>query len=144
MYRVPLTLHKALRDGKTPIIYCTIDTGMGKRVYASKELTCTISSALEKSARVLSFGSFERTILPITANVLTAYEGKQQQHCSIQLDNTDRYFSRLIAKEPFLGCTLTIYMGLESDSTTSHVGIFQGVISEISLMPTMSVEADER
>ncbi len=144
MYRVPLTLHKALQEGQNPVIYCVIDTGMGKRVYSSKELTCTISSALEQSARVISFGTFERTILPRTENVLTSYEGKQKQHISIQLDNADRYFSKLIAKEPLLGKTLTIYIGLESDSTASHIGIYSCPISEVSPMPTMTIEADER
>lgn len=144
MSRVPLTLHKALEDGKSPVIYCVIDTHMGKRVYGSKELTCTISSALEKTARVISYGSFERTIMPRKDDVLTAYSGKQLQHGTVHLDNADRYFSRMIAKEPFLGRTLSIYIGLESDASTSHKSIFSGKVSEVAIGSVMVLEADER
>lgn len=144
MYRVPLTLHKALQEGQNPVIYCVIDTGMGKRVYSGKELTCTISSALEKSARVVSFGSFERTIQPKRSDVLTAYGDKQTQHLSMQFDNADGYFARMVAKEPLVGATLSVRFGLESDTSTSHISIFSGTISEVSLLPTMTIEVDDR
>jgi hypothetical protein len=144
VYRVPLTLHNALERGESPVIYAVIDTHMGKRVYAGKELTCTISSALEQSARVLSFGTFERTLIPRKDDVLTAYSGKQVQHISIQLDNADRYFSRLIAKEPFLSRPISVYVGFEADAATGHISLFTGTITELSYMAVMTIEADER
>ena len=101
------------------------------------------TSILESSARVLSFGSFERTSQPIKDDVLTAYSGKQIQHMSLQLDNADRYFSRLIAKEPFLGRTLSIYVGFEAELEATHIRLFSGTISEVSIGNTMTIEAEE-
>ena len=97
---------------------------------------------IESSARVVSYGSLERTLFPRTADVLTAYTGRQIQHLSIQLDNSDGYFSRLIAKEPFLSRTLTLYVGLESYETTEHVQLFSGTITDLSVMPIMTVTAE--
>ena len=136
-------MHNRLMRGEIPIAYAVVTTHMGKRVFAEKEMTVTIASALEQSARVLSFGSFERTSQPIKDDVLAAYSGKQIQHMSIELDNADRYFSRMIAKEPFLGRNLSIYVGFESEPEATHIRLFSGTISEVSIMNTLTVEAEE-
>jgi hypothetical protein len=144
-----------------------IQTHLGYRAYAEKELTTGFDKlaaiadgtyladgtiiagsdsvgVIDKSARVLSFSSFERTIQPQKSDVLTAYSGKQLQHISIELNNTDRYFSRLIPKEPFLGRPVNVYVGFEADPQGEHLSIFRGIISELSVMPVFTIEADER
>jgi hypothetical protein len=144
-----------------------IQTHLGYRAYAEKELTTGFDTlaaiadgtyladgtniagsdsigVIDKSARVISFSSFERTIQPQKNDVLTAYSGKQLQHISIELNNTDRYFSRLIPKEPFLGRPVNVYVGFESDPQGEHLSIFRGIISELSVMQVFTIEADER
>ena len=160
-------MHNRLMRGEQPTIYVVIDTHLGYRAYSAKEMTAvfdvlgfladgshladgsiTAGSAsagvLEKSARLLDPGSFERTISPKKDDVLAAYQGKQQQHISVQLDNADNYFSRLTAKEPFIGRTLRIYVGFEDEPQADHLRPFTGIISELSMLPVLTLEADER
>jgi len=167
VYRVPITFHKRLLRGEVPITYALITTHLGYRAYAAKELaqvfdisgyiadgsvtadgTHTAGSEtiglIDKAARVLDMGRLERTIQPKTDDVLAAYSGKQLQHISIEMDNADRYFSRLIAKEPFVGRPIAIRCGFEADSYASHINLFTGIISEIDVGHTMTIEADER
>ena len=40
-YRIPISMHNRLMRGEKPIAYAVIDTHMGKRVYAEKEMTVT-------------------------------------------------------------------------------------------------------
>ena len=143
MYRVTADFHNALMRGEKPVLYCVITTHMGKRVYAAKELQVTISDALEKSARVLDFGSFERTAMPLTRNVLTAYSSKQLQHIRIQLDNSDAHFAKLSAKEPFLSRPISVYVGFESIAATSHLSLFTGKIVELSVLNILTIEAKD-
>lgn len=167
MYRVPITFHKRLLRGEVPITYALITTHLGYRAYAAKELTQVFDISgyiadgsvmadgthtagsetiglIDKAARVLDMGRLERTIQPKKDDVLAAYSGKQLQHISIELDNADRYFSRLIAKEPFVGRPIAIRCGFEADSYASHINLFTGIISEIDVGHTMTIEADER
>ena len=167
MYRIPINFHKRLMRGEKPIAYAVIHTHLGYRAYAEKELAAVFEAAprlldgswlldgsatlgadsfgiIDKAARVLSFGSFEKTISPMKDDVITAYQGRQLQHMEIQLDNTDRYFSRLIPKEPFLGRSIEILVGFEAEPQHTHLQRFYGVISELSVLPVLTIEADER
>jgi hypothetical protein len=167
MYHIAKSMHDRLMRGEQPTPYVVVETHLGYRAYAAKELTEVFdvlgliadgsvmadgshtagsesAGVLEKSARVLDFGAFERTLQPRTADVMAAYNMKQKQHMTIQFDNADRYFSRLIAKEPFIGRPMWSYVGFETDPQSEHLRIFAGRISEISALPVMTVEADER
>lgn len=167
MYRLPIAFHDRLMRGEIPITYILITTHLGYRAYAEKELSQVFDIAgyiadgtvdadgshtagaetiglIDKAARVLDMGSLDRTIQPKKGNLLAAYGGKQLQHISIELDNMDRYFSRLIVKEPFIGRSIAIRCGFEADSYAAHISLFTGVISEISVLATLTVEADER
>jgi len=100
---------------------------------------------LDKAGRALSFGAFERTVAPRSKDVLASYSSKQLQHASVTLDNADRYFSRLIPREPFLTKDLDIYCGFEADPFAEHLRLFSGVISEVGIKGSQfMVEADER
>jgi len=93
---------------------------------------------------VLDFGSFERTISPAKDDVLTALGNKQLQHISVEMDNVDRYFSKLIAKEPFIGRPIYVFIGFQNEPIHSHFSIFRGTITELSVLDTMTIEADEK
>jgi len=165
--RITKGIHDRLMRGEQPVIYALVETHLGYRAYAAKELGKVFdllahildgsfdldgstllgsesAGVIEKSAKLIDPGSFERTISPQKSEVLAAYQGKQKQHISIQMDNADRYFSRLIAKEPFIGRTLRMYVGFEDESQSTHLRLFTGIISEISVLPVMTIEADER
>ncbi len=167
MYRIPLQFHRRLQRGEVPITYIVIETHLGYRAYSAKEMSRTFDISgyyadgtyvadgttlagsltiglIDRGARILSFGSIERTIQPRKSEILSAYSGKQMQNVSIELDNADRYFSRLIAREPFLGRPMSIRCGYEADGYLSHISLFAGVITDISLQATMILEADER
>ncbi len=167
MYRIPITFHNRLMRGEIPITYAMIRTHLGYRAYAEKELTAIFGAAghlldgsflldgsvilgstsidvMDNAGRVLNFGSFERTLQSVKDDVLTALSSKQLQHSSIELDNADGYFSRIIPKEPFLGRPINIYVGFEADLYSEHLSIFRGIISELNVMPVLTIEADER
>ena len=167
MYRIPITFHNRLMRGEIPISYILIQTHLGWRAYAEKELAGGFDivgslldgsflldgstvlgegsiGVIEKSARIMSFGNFERTLQPQKDNLMAAYSAKQIQHISITLDNADRYFSQLIAKEPFIGRPVNVYVGFDADPQSEHLSIFSGIISEMSVLPMLTIEADER
>ena len=166
MYRLSIDFHNRLIKGEVPISYIVIETHMGYRAYAEKELTgvfdilgliadgsviadgselAGVASAgtLDKSARVITFGSFERSLQSLKDDILASYQSKTLQHISVELDNTDRYFSRLIASEPFIGRPLIYYVGFETLSQSEHLELFSGRITEMTVMPTLTIEANE-
>lgn len=168
MYRVPIKFYNKLMAGEIPVAYAVIQTHLGYRAYGEKELTDVFgilrlladgsvvagggetagmdsTGTIEKSGRIVGIGKFDRTIQPRGRNVLAAWTGKQAQHSSIDLDNADRYFSRLIVAEPFLGRPLTVYVGIESSPQSEHLRVFSGLIAEIGVNRTvMTLEVDER
>lgn len=166
MYRITIDFHNRLMKGEVPVSYILIETHMGYRTYAEKELIeifdpvdpyifdgswildgsvllGSVTGIIEKSARVISFGSFSRSLQSVTGDVLGAYQSKILQHMSIELDNSDRYFSQLIASEPFIGRPLTYYVGFEGLPHSEHLELFSGMITEMSVMPTLTIEANE-
>ena len=167
MYRTTIEFHKKLQSGEIPLLYIMITTAMGVRVYAEKDFGSAFSTtlaqkadgtyeaggailadggegvSLEQSARLLSVGSFDRTIADDSVDVLTAYATKKQQACSITLDNADRYFSRLIAAEPFIGMPINVYIGFFALPRAEHISLFRGRIVEMDVMPTLLLEAEE-
>ena len=153
--------------GEVPVSYIVIETHMGYRAYAEKELTevfdvgdpylldgswildgsvllgVSSTGVIEKSGRVVSFGSFERNLQSIKNDILGSYQSKTLQSLSIELDNSDRYFSQLIAAEPFIGRPLIYYLGFEISPQSEHLKLFSGMITEMTVMPTLTIEANE-
>lgn len=167
MYRLSIDFHNRLEKGEVPISYIVIETHMGYRAYAEKELigvfdpvapylldgswildgSVLLGSAsagiIEKSGRVIQFGSFDRSLQSMKNDILGSYQSKTLQHMNIDLDNSDRYFSQLIAMEPFIGRPLIYYVGFETLSQSEHLELFSGIITEMTVMPTLTIEADE-
>jgi hypothetical protein len=145
MYHIPIATHKRIERGEIPILYTVIATHLGNRVYAKKTITAAaIAGSLGCLPRVLSFGSFERTLSPKKDDLLASYTRKQQQHIAVTLDNADKYFSILLGKEPFLSRPISIFIGFEDEAVANHVTIFKGVISEVSVLSVLTIEADEK
>ncbi len=167
MYRLAIDFHKRLMKGEVPISYILIHTHMGYRTYAEKELTAVFepvdpplydgtydydgsilygaasAGVIEKAGRVINFGSFERNLQSMKEDILGSYQSKTLQHISVELDNSDRYFSQLIASEPFIGRPLLYYVGFETLSQSKHLKLFSGIITEMTVMPTLTIEANE-
>ena len=157
MYRATINFHKRIQRGEIPIFIIVIETDLGQRAYAKKELDLisdidenladgsvtadgshTASSGpgfLEKSARLLSFSGSARTIQPKKQGLLLSYTKKQQKHISVTLINTDRYFSKLIAKEPFLTKEIYSYLGFEDLPFNEALEDFRGTIESLAITP---------
>ena len=167
MIRTTISFHNRSMRGERPVIYCLIHTDLGYRAYAHKELAKIFEiddlilldgswlldgsklmgtglGLLDKQGRVLDFGSFERTIQPRKKDFLNSYDSKSLQHATVLMDNRDRYFSRMLPKEPFLTKEISIYAGFEADPMAEAVQLFGGRITEIGIGPTLRVEADEQ
>ena len=92
-----------MMEGDNPTPYIVITTDLGHRAYAEKEISSIFSITgyyadgtytadgtitaggdsggfMEKSARVLSFGRFERSIQPGKESLLLSYSRKNQLH----------------------------------------------------------------
>ena len=165
--RMPLAFHKNLMMGKMPIIYCMIETHLIQRTYSTRELGGVFSaigliadgSVLadgselagsqaigggEKAGRVVDFGNFSRTVETTSTDIFASFSLKQQQHISIVMDNTDYYFTKLLAKEPLLSRKMGIYVGFEEHPQGDHFNVFSGLITEVSIdMSTMTLEVEE-
>jgi hypothetical protein len=159
-------VHDRLERGEVPVPYIVIETHMGFRAYAEKELadvfgsdayradgtytaggSITAGSAssgvLEKAARVVRFGSFERSLQGLKEDIMGSYQSKTLQHVSVGLDNSDGKFARLIASEPFIGRPLAYYVGFPELPQSTHLKTFSGIITEMRVMDTVTIEADE-
>lgn len=166
MYRTSINFHKRIQRGEVPVLFIVIKTDLGYRAYAEKELslisdmeghfadgsviadgTYTAGSSLgslEKSAKLLSFSGSNRTIQPQKRGLLLGYTQKQQEHVSVTLINTDRYFSRLIAKEPFLTKEISSYLGFEALPFGEMLEDFRGTIENLTITPEkLTLEAVE-
>jgi len=167
MYRTSINFHKRLMRGEVPISYIVIQTHIGYRAYAEKELVGIFTpvdpflydgtylfdgsieyggeaaGVIEKSGRVISFGSFERNLQSLKEDILASYQSKTLQNMSIDLDNSDRYFSKLIATEPFIGRPILYYVGFEAEPQSEHLKIFSGIITDLTVMPIFTIEANE-
>ena len=167
MYRTLINFNNRIMRGEKPAVYIVIQTDMGYRAYSKKELGKVFeiegnfadgsvtadgsatagagAGVIEKSARVLSFGRFDRTIRPHKEGLLLGYTKKRQQHVAVTLNNADLHFSKILPKEPFLTKPLSFYVGFEALDFYEHLKMFEGVISEVKITPDqMVLEADER
>jgi len=149
--------------GEEPVPYVLIQTLMGWRAYAEKtedtesgyiadgtylaDGSITAGAGLgllEREGRLLSWSGFERTIQPRKSDVLSAYNRKQQQSISIMLDNSGGHFSKLIAKENFIGRPMGVYVGFDGLEINEHLRVFDGQIFETELTEMkMTVRAHE-
>jgi len=166
VYRRPIAFHKRLAQGEIPTPYVLISTAMGYRAYAERELPGIFEyggliadgsvtadgsevagsdgiGVLEKSARVVSFDSFDRDLQSEREDILTSYTSKQIQAATVELDNADKHFSKLLPKEPFLGRWMKIYVGFPDMPQADHIPLFHGIIKELTVMETLTIEAEE-
>lgn len=97
--------------------------------------------------RLISPGSFERTMRPANITTLQSYGARQLQSITIDLDNSEDYCSKMIAKESLLGNELRRYKGFEDHTHEQHLRDFSGIITKIALTSggnIMSITADEQ
>lgn len=170
MYRTSLNFHDRIERGEQPIVYALINTAIGWRAYGEKGITGTFDvdtvyladgsytaggsilagggsgyGIVDSGARLTSIQAFERTVRPTGKDLLKGYVSKQLAHVSVEFDNADRHFSKLIPREPFLCATLALYTGFEDIAFSEHRRMFKGTISQVELQDgTMTVEADEQ
>jgi len=169
VYRTPLTLHKGLHRGETPIVYVMINTPMGWRGYSTKEINSgfteesprladgTITAdgtytagagdygMLDLQGRIVSIGKLSRTIRPSNTDIIGAYQNRQLQHISFTLADHDDYFTKMLPSEPLLNSEVRIYVGFDSDPHTDHLRIFNGYISSIKATSIgVEINAEER
>ncbi len=168
MFRVKIDFHKALKKGLEPITYILITTKMGFRIYSFKAITTAFAfdtlyiadgtyiadgsigagfgiDTLEQSGRLLTLGRFDRTISPKKQGLLFGFTSKQRQTISVDLDNQDKHFSKLLGREPFLGGDFRIFTGFENVGFSEHLKIMTGVITELFVSPkklTLRIEED--
>jgi len=156
VYRTTIQYHERVQRGEVPVPYILIQTAMGWRCYAEKEMKAFFDTEanladgsvaadgsetaggsslglLEKSARVKSFGSFKSTISPSRLDVLSSFTTKQQKSLTVTLINSDLYFSRLIPQEHFLGRRMILLLGFESLPYSAHLKQFWGEIDDVRL-----------
>jgi len=169
VYRTTIGFHNSLYQDKKVFAYVIIGTDLGHRAYAKKELTSIFSigdvayadgtyladgsitagsasaGVIDKAGKILSLSSFNRTINPKKEGLLLGFTKKQQQHITVVLANNDKYFSKMLPKEPFLAKELRYYIGFPDLNFYEHLRVFTGIISEVSITSnTMILEADEK
>ena len=152
MYRTTIGFHDRINRGEKPYAHVFVDTHLGFRAYAERtvddatgyladgtykadgSITAGVGlGLLETQGRLLSYSGFDRTIQPKKADIMAAYNRKQQQSVSITLDNADNHFSKLVAQEVFLSRKLYLYLGFVDLNINEHLRLFGGQIFETEL-----------
>jgi hypothetical protein len=149
MRRISIAYHNELESGRNPVPYVAIDTHMGYLIFSEKEMELNMGSTVwvpvEQSPRLITPGSFERTIQQYTSDVVTSWQrSNQKQHTNIDLDNGDLYISLMTAKYPFIGRPIFVFLGFETVPQSEHPCMFKGRITEISALLTFGIEAEEQ
>jgi hypothetical protein len=155
--------------GEKPTPYCIIQTDLGYRLYGTKEMKEILgmesniadgtvlmdgselagletgNNILDKAGRILGISGLSKAIQSRKESLLMAYMNKSQQSLQVRMNNADRYFSRIIPKEPFLSKPITALVGFEDRAFAEHLKLMEGIITEVTITPeTMTVEAIER
>lgn len=167
MYRLTIEMHKRLMRGETPVSYIVIETHMGYRAYAEKELVGVFdvegliadgsiiadgselagsdsAGVIEKSGRVIEYMPVTRELQSLKDTVMGSYLSRKLHSFSVELDNSDGVMSRMIATEPWIGRPLTYYAGFEDLPQHQHLRMFSGVVTEMEIGNVMTVEATEQ
>lgn len=170
MYRTTIDFHDRITRGETPSVYVLINTALGWRAIGEKTIANIFDAGdvyladgtyladgsilagsgsyglIDVQARLKGLSGLERTINPRTANVLTSLTTKQLQHLAATVNNTDRHYTKILPTEPFLGRTMSAWLGYESIPFSEHRCLFTGTINKIkaSAGGTMTIEADEQ
>jgi len=139
--------------GNEPIPYILINTDLGIRGYAARDMSFlslspgyladgtydadgTITAGgdsfdiLSYDAKVLSFGTVSRNMKPRVNDLFAAFQNKEMATMDIVLNNADRYFTRLLPKEPFLGKQIRLYLAMPDSQFADHLKIFSGKINQ--------------
>lgn len=91
--------------------------------------------ALESSDRVLGFGALSAAFGPTEEGLLAALEERDRGELTVELDNADRYFSRLLRDESFLARPLYVALGFEALPLSDYAVVFAGVVDRVRLTP---------
>jgi hypothetical protein len=123
VYDVSLNFIEKIRQGYRPIPYVVIETDMGTRIFAKKELgiyqqgiyladgTQMADGGImaggqvilnSGDTRILSIGDLVETVSVERLDEATASQVHQQNAITIDFDNADLYFSKLVNFDPFL------------------------------------------
>ena len=165
MYRTTINFHDRIERGEKPIPFVLIETDMGTRGYSERQFSDTWGETnladgsvtadgsetanpglgfLEYTARLQSVSRPTRTISPKKLGLLIGYTQKQQATLRVKLANYDLYFSKLIAKEPFITKTLSVYVGFSDLPFSESLLVFKGNIENLSLdQKVMTLEVVE-
>ena len=145
--------------GVSPIVYCFITSTRNTRVYGTippddSEIGVTQLAScdgsivagdgtylgalpiVEYAPRVLNFGTFRETLIPIQRDFLTSLTMTEIGSFLVTLDNTDAHFSELLGDdkdEQFLGSICDIYQGFQGLSFGDFIKIIRGEITELIL-----------
>lgn len=169
MYRTTIEFHNRMARGEIPVAYILVDTAMGWCAIGEKVLRNLFDAdttyladgsytadgsihagsdsygLIDVQGRLLELSGLERTISPKTANVLTAMTTKQLRHIRATCNNTDRYYTKILPTQPFLGRTLAAYLGFEDIPFAEHRCQFTGTIAKIAISGNkITFEADEQ
>lgn len=163
MYDAHINFITKCQEGKLPTVYIIISTDMGDLVYAKKEMDIfDVAIALADGSHIadggiiaggtLTLATGEGRLLSISPITTTtqdmrygSLEGstiKRQGAITVTLDNTDRadnsqyYFSKIIAFNPFITKTIEGWTGFIGDSLSQHFQLFKLKIKAEELTPT--------
>ena len=170
MYELSQAFHRARRErNRAPVVLFTLSNAFGVRVYSNRLPAEDVDSlkaapkadgtwladgswlagynglpALERAARVLSFGTPRASLLPVRGQFLASLGSSEAATLSVTLSNSPqgppgsvaRPFTRLEAVEHLLGARGELTVGYRPEvPLRDYLTLFRGKVAGYSLTP---------
>jgi len=144
MRRFSETYNAARMRGDKPFILAFVFSNLGCHVVGKEtptgdHVTGTPYNIIDWSARVLSFGTFRKSLSENSNNILQTLSQTEMSSYTLTCDNADEYFTNLLAREELIGQQLLIFQGYFDSSFADLQPLFNGIIQSVE-MSTLSIQ----
>ncbi|MEW6613949.1 MAG: hypothetical protein AB1401_00535 [Thermodesulfobacteriota bacterium] len=88
---------------------------------------------LDFGGRVLNWGELRNTLLPGGNDLFSSLQSQEISTISISMDNTDKYFSKILGTENLLSAGVEVLVGFDGIARDEFIKQFTGIVQKVSL-----------
>ena len=88
---------------------------------------------LDFSGRIIDWGELQETLLPDADDLISSLQSQEISTLSVELNNADKYFSKLLGKETFISATVELLIGFRTIARNEFMEQFTGKVQKMFL-----------
>ena len=158
MYKKSLAFHQRQQSGKPEIVICRLTNTTGLRIFSAQLPPDNIlmqtefaihdgtykydgaisygdgyEAILDFGGCVLSWGNLQETLSPDAGDLILSLRSQEVTTLSIDLNNVDKYFSKLLGRENLLSALVEVLVGFSDIARNEFLEQFSGRVQKVSL-----------